>query len=75
MTIVSERALAARVDRALAREYGHRLRRIRWGASAQADLGRYYSVDMHCNSIGFMHIDLEDMARQLGALQPEEQMA
>ncbi|MGR4869679.1 hypothetical protein ACIPRI_12525 [Variovorax sp. LARHSF232] len=60
MTIVSECALAASVDRALAREYGHR---IRWGAGAQANLGRYCSADMHCNSIGFMHIDLEDMAR------------
>lgn len=72
---VSERALFARVARALEKD-GEILRRCRSDSRWINDLGRYYTVQQSpSNSISRMHLDLEREARELQLLRPSEQLA
>ena len=64
---VSERALFARVNRKLAKE-GQMLRRCKESSRAFSDLGYLYIVDTHSNTIIALNCDLENLAREVGAI-------
>ena len=69
---VAAQALAARVNRPLARQ-GLMLRKtIKTDAQALKEVGEYFVFDVRRNRIAETHIDLEDYARQLGVLRPNE---
>jgi hypothetical protein len=72
-TPVSERALAARVDRKL-RQQGSMLRRCPPSSRWHYDLGYYYTIDIRRNAIESRHIDIEDWGRELGCLKPWERL-
>jgi hypothetical protein len=66
---VSERALFARLSRALEKE-GVTLKKCRSDSRWYRDFGDYYSV---CgNAVRDTHISLEDWARRMEVLQPWE---
>jgi hypothetical protein len=71
---VNERALFARVNRALAKE-GERLHRAREGTRAYNDVGRYYVVDLQTNSIAAKDCDLEALAKDMKLLAEWEKLA
>lgn len=70
-TTVTEHALMLRVNRKLAAD-GQKLRRCREDQKDFSELGRYYIVGEH--SVEAMHIDLEELAREVGALKPFEHL-
>ena len=70
---VSERAVFARVDRAL-RQQGKALRRCRPTSRAFAELGRYYIINTDRAWIDTTHVDLQTFARKTWALGPEEEL-
>lgn len=72
ITVVSERAVLQRVQRILARD-GDRLRKCRWEAREYIVLGSFYIVDDR-NVVTDTHVNLEQLARDLGAMQPQERM-
>jgi hypothetical protein len=65
---VSERAVLQRVNRRLA-HHGETLRSHR---SWQYRIAPYYHVDLYFNAMLGEHVDLEDFARNLGALADHE---
>jgi len=67
--LVSKRALVQCINRAISKEgqMGRKLKATR-GDRARIDLGDFYIIDIHRNSIVGHHVDPEEMARQLGAL-------
>jgi hypothetical protein len=69
---VTERAVARRVQRILARD-GRRLCKCDPRTQSYSNLGTYHVVDDR-NVVVDSHVDLERLARELGALQPHEQM-
>ncbi len=71
---VPERALAARVIRAIAKE-GKQLKKAREGTRAFQELGRYYLVDLNLKTIIASNINLEAWAKELGLMQDWEVMA
>ncbi len=72
--MLSERAVFARVDRALVKRR-ETIRRCREDARGFHDLGRYYTVDTDINAVTHKGFELESFARKLGVLQPYEAMA
>jgi mRNA-degrading endonuclease HigB of HigAB toxin-antitoxin module len=70
---VTRRALIQRVNRALEKN-GEQLKATK-GAQAQLDLGEFYVVDVSGNSVSRKDVDLERLARELGALKPYETLA
>ena len=70
---VSERALVQRINRKLTKD-DEQLHATRPGTRAEFDLGRYYVRDFRCPNIVRMHVDIEDLARELEVLQPWEEM-
>lgn len=73
---VSERALIARINRALAKENDDRvLRKCREDSRSFRDLGHYYVVDISRNSIIDHHIEIEEMGRQWRVLKSWEELA
>lgn len=66
---VTRRALFQRVNRALAKK-GERLRTYRAGRS----LGKLFIVDVNRARIVREHCDLEEIGRELGALEPFERL-
>lgn len=71
---VAERALLARVDRALAKS-GQSIRRCRPESRAFPSLGRYYTIDLATARVIRKGIDLEQYARELGLLRDDEELA
>ena len=71
---VSERALFARVDRALNKDE-ERLRRCRVGSRSYHELGDYYTINWRGNWIASKDVDLERLARELGVLKDYEELA
>lgn len=71
---VNERALFARVNRALAKN-GERLCRARAGTRAHSDVGRYYVIDLQSNSIAAKDCDLEALAKDMKLLADWEMLA
>jgi hypothetical protein len=49
----------------------HVCREGRW----ENDLGRYYTVDLSSNCVASKHLGLEETARDLGVLKPDEVLA
>jgi len=70
---VSERALEARVRRALAKE-GQQLKRNNSQQWAE-DLGSIYIVDSSTNSVIATHCELAKLADELGVLKAHERLA
>ena len=70
---ISERALFARINRALAKE-GETLRRCRPDSRWSNELGYYYALDISRNAITSKHVDLEDWGREMGVLKPYEKL-
>jgi hypothetical protein len=68
---VTARALVQRINRRLAYKY-EAVRQTRPGTRAERELGRFYIVDFNRNAVLDMHVDLESLARELGALKPWE---
>lgn len=66
-------ALLKRINRKLFHD-GEVLR-ISRGAYPSTDLGRYYVVDLFCNTVQCAHVDLAELGRELGVLRTEEQLA
>jgi hypothetical protein len=64
---LSERALLARINRALAKE-DEGLRRCREDSRDFHNLGRYYRVDYFHNGIVGTDVDLESLGRELKVL-------
>jgi hypothetical protein len=72
MVKITERALYQRINRKLRHE-GEQLRTCRselW----QLELGRYYIVDVFSSCVGCQHVDLETLGRELGVMQPWEEL-
>ncbi len=70
---VSERAIVARISRALAKE-GEALRRCRRDSRSYSTLGDYYVIDINRNFVTSTDIDLEKWAREMKVLQAWEEM-
>ena len=68
---VTERALAQRINRALAKE-GQALHANR---STERDIGGWYIVDLRHNRIEATHVELETLGRELGVMKPWECLA
>lgn len=68
---VSERALFARVSRALYRRDGFILRRCAERSRWFWDLGRFYAIN-ESKHIRHADIDLEEFAKELGVMKPNE---
>lgn len=68
---VTESALVARINRKLAPEH-QKVCKCRESSSAFNDLGRFYVLDTYRNAIENSHIDIENFARELGVMRPEE---
>lgn len=66
---VSERAVIARINRALAKD-GEALRKTRADSRWKSDLGHYYIVKN--NFITSKHYNLGELARELNVLKPWE---
>jgi hypothetical protein len=71
---VSERALAARINRALAKQ-GQTLRRCRADSRWHRELGDYYAIDVDRNTCADTDIDLEALGREMGVLREFEKLA
>ena len=69
---VTVRAVTQRINRAL-RARGETLKAAR-GVRARQDLGDYYTIQVDRNAVVDTHVDLERLARELGALAPYEQV-
>jgi hypothetical protein len=68
---VSMGGVVQRINRALkAKQKALRVARDRW----RSDLGTYYIVDYNQNTIVETHVDLEVLARELGALHAWERL-
>lgn len=64
---VSERALVARINRALAKQ-SEKLRRCRKDARGFSNLGAYYLLDVYQSQVIDTHVDIEAFGRQLNVL-------
>jgi hypothetical protein len=71
---ISERALFARVNRKLAKEF-QSIRRCRADTRAWPSLGDLFLVDFRDNAVLGHDIDLEGFARELGVMEPWEELA
>jgi hypothetical protein len=70
--MISERALMARVNRALAES--HEMVKKTRGVYAMRDLGEYYLLNFNRNAIMKQNLDLEEFARQIKVLRPYEKL-
>jgi DNA-directed RNA polymerase subunit RPC12/RpoP len=69
---ITERALYQRLNRKL-RQDGKQLRTAR-SEGVELDIGRYFIVDVNRNAITDQNVNLEELGRELGAIQPWEEM-
>jgi hypothetical protein len=67
---VSERAIIQRINRKFVAEDGRPARELKKtrGARAIFDIGDFYVVNTQLNIVADDHVDLEDLARELGVL-------
>lgn len=70
---VSERALFARIDRALDKQE-ERLRRCRPGSRSHWELGDYYVINWRIGGLVHKDVDIEDLGRELGVLRDYEKL-
>ena len=71
---VSVRAIIQRLNRKL-KEKGQILKATRDGSAAEVDMGKYYIIDIDRNILMYHHTDLENCARNNGALAEWEAIA
>ena len=73
---VSVRALLGRVNRKMSYQ-GIVVRRCRSSSKWYNELGEFYGCDHHTDFIDkrWLHIDLEELGRDLGVLKPYEKLA
>jgi hypothetical protein len=71
---VPELAVSYRVRRRL-KAQGKNLRHCGEGSLRIDELGRWFIVDIATNSVVERNVDLEAVARELGALRPSESVA
>ena len=69
---VTERALFARLSRALKKE-GQILRRCRAGTNGHQELGDYYVIG-ESNVVSAKHVDLAEWAKESGVLKEYEKL-
>ena len=69
---ISERALVQRINRKLKPE-NEQLRASRT-PRMESSVGRYYVLDLRRNFISSQHVDPEALGRELGVLQPWEEL-
>jgi len=72
---VSEGALLRRINRRLQRTVFQRVLKLREDSRAYFDLGRFYVIDCSSRFLVDSHVDLEELARELGVLRPSERLA
>ena len=74
--VVTEQALIRRINRKLAREgqFGAQLHKYR-GGRWLVDLGNFYVIDRDTGGLVQAHVDLEELAREVGALAKSEKLA
>ena len=70
---VTKRALVARINRKLPDL--QQVRTAREGGMLRHNVGRYYVLDARTNSVIDTHVDLERLARSLGAMHELESLA
>ena len=70
MTVLSENALRARINRKLAHE-GERVVTPRYGSQSWLEYGPHFIVDDR-NNLQAWSCDLENLGRELGVLRPGE---
>jgi hypothetical protein len=73
-TPVTETALIKRLNRRLLGD-GEVLKKSRVNSPFIHPLGEYYTVDLSANAVSVTHVDVEDMARDMGVLKPYEEIA
>jgi hypothetical protein len=71
---VTQRALIARINRALAKQ-DELLKTCREDGPSFHQLGRYYIVDINRNMLLHSDIDLEELGRELGVFRGYEALA
>lgn len=71
---VSERAVVARINRALAKD-NRTLRTTRADSRWYSNTGRHYVIDIAQNCILWTDVDLEELGRELGVLADYETIA
>lgn len=69
---VAESALIKRINRRLE---GHEQLHITRGQRWRSDLGNAYITDHYSNTIVASHVNIEQLARELNALGPQESVA
>jgi hypothetical protein len=70
---VAERALIARINRALRKDM-RQLRTARHGSPTAQQLGHHYLVDISRNFVVGHDVDLEGIAKELGCLKAWERL-
>jgi hypothetical protein len=70
---VSTRALIQRVNRKL--EAKNMQLKVTRGMRAVADLGEFYVIDASRNFVVDKYVNIEELGRKVGALQPWEKLA
>ena len=71
---VSERALIARINRKLSASGWERLRTSR-GAQMEQNVGRHYILDLSHDVVIQTHVNIENLARELGTMTELENLA
>jgi hypothetical protein len=69
---ITERALFQRVNRRLKQD-GEKLSTAR-SDSVEIEVGHYFIVNTNRNAITAQHVDLEKLGRELGVIQPWEEL-
>jgi hypothetical protein len=69
---VTERALIQRVNRVL-RSDG-RILKVSRGDGARREVGRYYVVGFDRNAVRTLHVDIQELARELGVMRSFERL-
>ena len=69
---ITERALYQRINRKLKHD-SWQLRTART-PQVETSVGHHFIVDLNCNAITTQHVDLEALGRELGVLQPWENL-
>jgi hypothetical protein len=69
-TVISKRALVQRINRKLILD-DQQIRAVP-GGNLELGVGKYFLVDVRKNLITRTHVDLNELGREIGVLQPSE---
>lgn len=70
---VPERALIQRINRVLRKD--GRVLKVTRGGQTRQEIGQYSVFDFDRNAIRTLHVDIEELARELGVLRSFERVA